>query len=262
MGFSAKINYRALLLALCTVIVTSSCTTSAPEIVELDISITNKSMTPNEISVKQNDTLVMNISSDEDGSIHIHGYDIEKKVSKNVKQQLKLDTYATGMYNIAFHIGTGTHSHEGHDHSEECMAKLPEGSKTPEINVIVKPSEKDEGHIDIQIETDNIQFSPTGNHWHLILDGVLFGMYSDTSITIDSKTIGTLEEIKEKQAIKITINDSQHCAYMDIHPSIKYTSSMNDMHEHHDASETIHTDDHHKDEIEEVIIGSLRVNPG
>ena len=142
------------------------------------------------------------------------------------------------------------------------MAKLPEGAKTPEINVIVKPSEKDEGHIDIQIQTDNIQFSPTGNHWHLILDGVLFGMYSDTSITIDSKTIGTLEEIKEKQAIKITINDSQHCAYMDIHPSIKYTSSMNDMHEHHDASETIHTDDHHKDEIEEVIIGSLRVNPG
>ena len=104
MRFSAKINYRALLLALCTVIFASSCTTSAPEIVELDISITNKSMTPNEISVKQNDTLVMNISSDEDGSIHIHGYDIEKTISKNMAQQLKLDVYATGIYNIAFHL--------------------------------------------------------------------------------------------------------------------------------------------------------------
>ena len=122
MRFSAKINYRALLLALCTVIFASSCTTSAPEIVELDISITNKSMTPNEISVKQNDTLVMNISSDEDGSIHIHGYDIEKTISKNMAQQLKLDVYATGIYNIAFHIGEQPHSHQEHDHGEEHKA--------------------------------------------------------------------------------------------------------------------------------------------
>ena len=262
MKFSAKMNYGTLLLALCTIMITSSCTTSAPDIVELDVSITNKSMTPNEISVKQNDTLVMNISSDEDGSIHIHGYDIEKKVSKNTQQQLKLDTYAAGMYKIAFHVGADNHSHQEHHHSETCTVKIPEGSKTPEINVIVKSSEKEKGYIDISIENNNIEFSPTGNHWHLILDGVLIGMYSDTSVTIDSEAAGTLEEIEEKQAIRVTINDSEHCAYMDIHPSITYTSSMNDMHEQHDASETTHTDDHYKDEIEEVIIGSLKVNPG
>ena len=117
-----KAHKAIMFSALCIVFIISACSTSAPEIIELDVSIKNKTMTPNEISVNKNDTLVMNISSDENGSLHIHGYDIEKKISKNVQQQLKLDVYATGMYNVAFHIGDQSHSHQEHDRGEEHKA--------------------------------------------------------------------------------------------------------------------------------------------
>jgi len=119
---NTKAHKAIMFSALCIVFIISACSTSAPEIIELDVSIKNKTMTPNEISMNKNDTLVMNISSDENGSLHIHGYDIEKKISKNVQQQLKLDVYATGMYNVAFHIGDQSHSHQEHDRGEEHKA--------------------------------------------------------------------------------------------------------------------------------------------
>ena len=119
---SVKAHKAIMFPALCIVFIISACSTSAPEIIELDVSINNKTMTPNEISVNKDDTLVMNISSDENGSLHIHGYDIQKKISRDVRQQLKLDVYATGMYNVAFHIGDQSHSHQEHDHGEEHKA--------------------------------------------------------------------------------------------------------------------------------------------
>ena len=81
---NTKAHKAIMFSALCIVFIISACSTSAPEIIELDVSIKNKTMTPNEISMNKNDTLVMNISSDENGSLHIHGYDIEKKISKSV----------------------------------------------------------------------------------------------------------------------------------------------------------------------------------
>ena len=35
-----------------------------------------KSMSPSELSVHQNDTVTINVTSDTDGEVHLHGYDI------------------------------------------------------------------------------------------------------------------------------------------------------------------------------------------
>ena len=113
-------------LALTTFILSvTACSTSTPQTINLDVSINNGNMVPNIIVVDHNDTLVMNLSSDQEGTIHIHGYDIKQAVSPKAKSQLILKSHATGKYRIAFHANTGhndetTHSsgEAHHDHEE------------------------------------------------------------------------------------------------------------------------------------------------
>ena len=50
---------------------------SGPKNVTFDVTVTGgTSMKPSELSVHQNDTVTINITSDTDGEVHLHGYDI------------------------------------------------------------------------------------------------------------------------------------------------------------------------------------------
>ena len=47
-----------------------------PQNVTFDVTVTaGASMKPNELKVRQNDTVTINITSDKDGEGHLHGYD-------------------------------------------------------------------------------------------------------------------------------------------------------------------------------------------
>ncbi|HEY8813863.1 MAG TPA: hypothetical protein VIP57_01980 [Candidatus Dormibacteraeota bacterium] len=49
----------------------------APKPVTFNVTATGaKSMSPNTLTVNQNDTVTINISSDTTGEVHLHGYDI------------------------------------------------------------------------------------------------------------------------------------------------------------------------------------------
>ena len=85
-------------------------------------------MIPNKIVVKHNDPLVMNLSSDQQGSIHIHGNDINLEVTSKTESQLVLKSDTTGIYKIAFHTDTDQPNEEKesseevlHDHEETRM---------------------------------------------------------------------------------------------------------------------------------------------
>lgn len=50
---------------------------SGGQTVTFNLTVTGaKSMKPSELSVHQNDTVIINITSDTDGEVHLHGYDI------------------------------------------------------------------------------------------------------------------------------------------------------------------------------------------
>jgi hypothetical protein len=50
---------------------------SGPQTVSFDVSVTKaSSMVPSELKAHQNDTITINITSDTDGEVHLHGYDI------------------------------------------------------------------------------------------------------------------------------------------------------------------------------------------
>ena len=83
----------------------------------LDLSIENGVMTPNDILVTHQDKIIINVTSDKRGSIHIHGYDLEQYFEKGKQAKLEFEAYATGKFNIAFH-GSGEHDDHSGAHSD------------------------------------------------------------------------------------------------------------------------------------------------
>ena len=120
------IDCRAAGIALITAatIAIIGCGGSEPETINVDVSIQGRTMAPSEIVVNHDDRLVMNISSDEPGLIHIHGYDVDQEIKKGDILKLELDAYATGMFKIAFHtVGAEDHSSHARSADHETESK-------------------------------------------------------------------------------------------------------------------------------------------
>jgi uncharacterized protein YxeA len=69
--------------------------------VTINVTVTGaKSMTPSQWTAQQNDMLTVNITSDTDGEVHLHGYDIhfECKAGQVVSHTFKADK--TGSFDI------------------------------------------------------------------------------------------------------------------------------------------------------------------
>jgi cytochrome c oxidase assembly protein Cox11 len=75
----------------------------------IDVTVTAaKSMTPSNLTANQNDTVTINITSDTDGEVHLHGYDIhfETKAGQVVSHTFEADK--TGSFEIEWE-STSTH---------------------------------------------------------------------------------------------------------------------------------------------------------
>ena len=92
----------------------TGCENSTPQNIDVTVAIKDMKMAPNEINVNQNDTLVMAISSDTSGTLHIHGYDLTQILQKNAGSTLQFEASATGMFKIAFHKAESEDSHQAH----------------------------------------------------------------------------------------------------------------------------------------------------
>lgn len=94
--------------------------------ISLEVSEAKWSLESDTIRVAQGDTVTLNITSDELGTFHLHGYDIEIPVGPDETGGINFDATATGRFNITFHAGAeeggddDTHHTEGDDkHTEE-----------------------------------------------------------------------------------------------------------------------------------------------
>jgi len=102
------------------------CSTNTQELTknEFNINFKNMKLIPSNINSQENSELTLNITSDTDGKLHIHGYDIEGNISKNKMSKLTIKLNATGSFPIAFHL------EEQHDnHSSHSMNKDDDISK-------------------------------------------------------------------------------------------------------------------------------------
>ena len=90
-------------LVLASLAAAAACGSSDPEDLTFDLEISDRSLDTEVVKVKKDDTLTVNFSSDEPGSIHLHGYDIEREISPGEPTTMVFVANATGDFKIAFH---------------------------------------------------------------------------------------------------------------------------------------------------------------
>jgi hypothetical protein len=70
------------------------------------------------VKVNQDETVTFNVTSDQTGTLHIHGYDLEKHIEANKNTSFTVKVSATGRFIIALHSNIGRSAIE-HDHSDD-----------------------------------------------------------------------------------------------------------------------------------------------
>jgi|SRR6516162_9497070 len=66
------------------------------------------------IRVKQNDVVRLEWSTDKPITIHLHGYDIEKKVTPGAVTEMRFTARATGRFSVEPHLGRQSSGGEAH----------------------------------------------------------------------------------------------------------------------------------------------------
>ena len=92
------------------------CTSGSSEVnfVEIPVVISNGKIDA-DISVSHRDKVKLIVTSDQDGVLHIHGYDIEVEIFEN-KSSLEFVAEATGLFKLALHtMSDGDHNHNHGD---------------------------------------------------------------------------------------------------------------------------------------------------
>jgi hypothetical protein len=95
-------------------ILAAACGGSAPEAVEIPVTVEGKTMNPGTIRVKQGDMVTLKIDAEDDGEFHLHGYDIEQNIDGDAVASFYFVADATGRFKITFH-----HSKKGDDEHKE-----------------------------------------------------------------------------------------------------------------------------------------------
>lgn len=68
------------------------------------------------IKVRQGNTVVVRWRSDVKVELHLHGYDVETKVTPGSTAEMRFEAYATGRYPVTVHgFGEGPRDHGHHD---------------------------------------------------------------------------------------------------------------------------------------------------
>ena len=79
-----------------------------------------------ELETKQGDSIAFEVTSNVNGSIHLHGYDIEIPFDANSTNFEKVQLNATGIFNLALHFEKVDDHDHGHDHDHESNDETEE----------------------------------------------------------------------------------------------------------------------------------------
>lgn len=108
-------------LAITAVLLAACVGSSEPETLTFDLEIKENewNLAADGIQVNQGDTINLNIESDVDGNIHVHGYDLTVEVTADTPGALEFLANATGRFSITYHVeGTDSEHEEEEDEGE------------------------------------------------------------------------------------------------------------------------------------------------
>lgn len=203
------------------------------------------------LRVDHNDELVLRIASDQEGSFHLHGYDLTTSLKPGETAALAFTANATGKFDFEMH--TASAGHNGSDHSHDsiksCTAELPPGAAEPRINLTTTPGQE-AGMLYLAVDTENFALGtdpgvsdmPVG-HWHLYVDGELTGMYTKDEASVMLS--------QGEHDIMVALADTSHCDYeFREMRTVTIEEGANMAHEGEQQTAS-----------EDILLGSLEVHP-
>ena len=197
-------------------LIIAACSESAPETVEFNLDIRDRTLAQDSavFRVKNGDTVVLFITSDEAGTIHLHGYDLEDELGQEGVTRMEFVANLEGRFAMAMHPNSAIgHSHDNSDTSG-CpdTVPFPEGAEPPTVQVNSEPG-SDVGEIEVGVVLENFELTLTDTerevaegHWHLYVDGELRGMYRVPEAKV-------LVESAGEHDIMVRLSDTEHCYY-------------------------------------------------
>ena len=105
-----RLSLLLVALVLCAIVL-AACSSSSEEeaakaiVFELNIVGGELSIEPGIIRVEQGDDVILRIDADEQGILHLHGYEIEKEVGPGGSIDIEIVADTTGRSSITFHPG-------------------------------------------------------------------------------------------------------------------------------------------------------------
>ena len=191
--------------------------TPTSPVITIDLNIANRAagLARQDLQVKRGDTVSFNITSDEPGEIHLHGYNLTAPVAPNAPGELTFQAVTAGAFGINFHAFAPLLSDANTDNAGSggsgAMSHDPIESTVP-IAVAIAAIPEDDGGVSVAITADNWQWTPEqvnganapgAGHAHIYVNGVKINRVYGPHYHLKDLPPGDHE-------IRVTLNANDH----------------------------------------------------
>ena len=179
-------------------------------VINLPIADRDTTLTRNDLRVSQGDTVKLMIESDEDGEVHLHGYDLTADVSPGHPGELVFEASTAGAFALNFHVFADADAVPADDH-HGADTPLLVASESP-VSVAITAEPDADGGVDVVIATEGFRFAPEmvdqahtpgAGHAHIYADGVKLGRVFENEYHIAALAPGEHE-------IRVSLNTNDH----------------------------------------------------
>ena len=183
-------------------------------------------MSPTTITAKQGDTVTLKIESDNPGTFHLHGYDLEGESGSGSPAEIQFVADATGRFPLTFHgstveaetgmtmpsDGEGITSSESNSAMDHGSADHGPMESTVPVEVEIAAEWDSTGGLHISIETEGWRWapeevngdnSPGAGHAHVYVDGEKVGRIYGSYHYLPSLEPGSHE-------VRVSLNANEH----------------------------------------------------
>ena len=247
---------------------------SSADGVVINLPIVNRdtTLTREDLRVSQGDTVRLVFEADEEGEIHLHGYDLTAEVSPGHPGELVFEANTAGAFALNFHVFAAADAGTADDHHGADAPALVV-SETP-VSVAITAEPDAHGGVGVQIVTEGFRFAPElvdqahtpgAGHAHIYVDGVKLGRVFENEHHIEQLAPGEHE-------IRVSLNTNDHSeltyagkkiesAVIVNVPDVGQAGATDQAAHNHDGHGHSHGTPGEREIIAEVHLGNLEVYP-
>jgi hypothetical protein len=240
--------------------------------INLPIAHRATTLTRDDLRVSQGDTVRLTFEADEEGEIHLHGYDLTAEVSPGHPGELVFEAASAGAFALNFHVFADAKAMGADDHHE---AETPETvvSETP-MSVQMTAASDGKAGVNVSIVTEGFRFAPElvdqphtpgAGHAHIYANGVKLGRVFASEYHIAELPPGD-HEIR----VSLNANDHGELVYGETKlesivtvtvPDVGQADGGSDGHQHDDGHGHSHGTPGQREIVAEVHLGNLEIYP-